>query len=217
MICSGCIHAPVYDNEGNKMEQTCPFCRTPTSSSGEETVERLKKRVEVGDANAINSIGSYYDVGSHGLPLDHTKALEFYHRAGELGNAVSYYNIGRAYGTGDGVKMDTKKATHYYELAAMGGCAHARYNLGCDEANEGNMDRAVKHWMISVSSGDPDSLENIRRMFLNGYATKDDYANALRSHQAYLDAIKSDQRDEAAAAREDYKYIENYYYTKKDV
>jgi len=29
-VCSGCIHAPVYDNQGNKVDiKTCPFCRTP--------------------------------------------------------------------------------------------------------------------------------------------------------------------------------------------
>ena len=210
IICSGCIHAPVYDHQGNVVDnQKCPFCRTPKPGSNEEVMKRLKKRMESGDANAINSIGNYYMSGQGGYPQDFSKALEFYHRAGELGNAVAYYNIGRAYGTGDGVKMDAKKATHYYELAAMGGCAHARYNLGCDEANKGNTDRALKHYIISVRSGDLDSLENIKLLYLQGHATKDDYANALRSHQAYLDAIKSDQRDEAAAARDVYKYIEN--------
>ena len=29
MICSGCVHAPVYDHEGNVLAETCPFCRTP--------------------------------------------------------------------------------------------------------------------------------------------------------------------------------------------
>ena len=32
-ICSGCIHAPVYDNQGKKVDnQKCPFCRVPTPS-----------------------------------------------------------------------------------------------------------------------------------------------------------------------------------------
>ena len=33
----------------------------------------------------------------------------------------------------------------------------------------------------------------------NGCATKDEYTQALRSYQTYLEGIKSDQRDEAAA------------------
>jgi len=36
--------------------------------------------------------------------------------------------------------------------------------------------------------------------------TKDDYAKALRAHQSYLDEVRSDQRDEAAAHSDEYKY-----------
>ena len=43
-------------------------------------------------------------------------------------------------------------------------------------------------------------------MYMDGHATKDQYANALRSHQAYLVEIKSDQRDKAAEFRNDYRY-----------
>ena len=60
--------------------------------------------------------------------------------------------------------------------------------------------------MIAVKSGYNDSLEAIRNMVTNGPATKEDYAKALRSYQAYLDEIRSDQRDEAAAADDDYTY-----------
>ena len=43
-------------------------------------------------------------------------------------------------------------------------------------------------------------------MFMNGDATKDDYAKALRVYQTYLVEIKSAQRDEAAAFNDAYKY-----------
>ena len=47
-ICSGCIHAPVYDNQGNKVtEKLCPFCRDPVLESDEANIERLNRRVEV--------------------------------------------------------------------------------------------------------------------------------------------------------------------------
>ena len=29
-ICSGCMHAPIYDDQGNEVDnEKCPFCRTP--------------------------------------------------------------------------------------------------------------------------------------------------------------------------------------------
>ena len=100
-----------------------------------------------------------------------------------------------------------KKANHYYELAAMGGCVTARHNLGNNEYLEGNMERAIKHYTISLGDGFDRSLKAIRGLYSKGYVTKDDYAKALRAYQEYLDDIRSPQRDEAAAHSADYKYI----------
>ena len=70
---------------------------------------------------------------------------------------------------------------------------------GKDENNEANMARALQHYMIAVEFGEHKSLNKIRELYMDGHATKDDYAKALRSHQEYIDSIKSDQRDRAAA------------------
>jgi len=205
VICNGCSYAPVYDDQGNEVaEKKCPFCRTPWSETREEENERVKKRVEAGDCIAINDLGNNYRDGSRGFPQDYTKALELWHRAGKLGDAMAYHSIGNAYKYGRAVKMDVEKARHYWELAAIGGISEARFNLGCLEGNTGNNEKALKHWMIATKDGDTNSLEYVKRMYGYGDATKDDYANALRSYQAYLDEIKSDQRDEAAAFKADY-------------
>ena len=83
----------------------------------------------------------------------------------------------------------------------------ARHNLGIFEKNAGNYERALKHYMIAVRSGNNESLKTIQQMYMNRYATRDDYMNGLKNYQAYLVEIKSDQRD-AAAADEEYKYYE---------
>ena len=89
----------------------------------------------------------------------------------------------------------------------MGGNEVARHNLGVVEERKGNMDRALKHHLIAVRSGNDKSLEIIKEMYSIGYATKDNYAKALRSYQTYLAEIKSNQRDEAAAFdSEEYRY-----------
>ena len=131
IICSGCIHAPVYDNQGNKVDnEKCPFCRIPTPKSTEEAIERLKKRMNAGDPLAIHNVGSYYFDESYGFTHDYTKALELWHRSAELGYARTYNSIGNSYLYGQGVEIDKKKARHYYELAAIRGCERARYTLG---------------------------------------------------------------------------------------
>ena len=68
--------------------------------------------------------------GIFGMPQDRAKTNELYLKAGELGCAVAYYNLGSAYCAGRGVGIDMKKTRHYYELAAMNGNVMARYNLG---------------------------------------------------------------------------------------
>ena len=57
-----------------------------------------------------------------------------------------------------------------------------------------------------MASGCEQSLGYIQGMFMNGTVSKEDYANALRARQAYLNEIRSDQRDEAAAFGDHYKY-----------
>jgi len=161
-ICSGCIHAPLYDDQGNEVDnQKCPFCRTPTPYTDEEVITRLIKRADANDPLAVHQLGVCYCRGLYELPKDIIKALELWHRAAELGYPQAYCGIGVVYefglGVEVGVDVDKKKAKHYYELGAMGGCEMARHNLGNIEARAGNMSRALKHWMIAVRSGRSES------------------------------------------------------------
>ena len=209
VICSGCLHAPVYDNQGNKVDifkqNECPFCRVVAPIIYDEMIERLNKRMEAEDPIAIYNQGNYYRDGRNGLPQDHTKALELWHRAAELGHAEAYSNIGYAHEHGEGVEVDKKKAIHYYERAAMRGDEIARENLGNEEIKAGNFDRALKHYMIATKGG-ADSLKKIQHLYSNGHATRDDYTKALRLYQEYLSEIKSVQRDKAAATYENCRY-----------
>ena len=204
LICNGCFFANAIRDE-NKHKQLCAFCRTPAPKSDEEKLEKLYKRVEAGDKEAIFNLGSYY-FRSGGFAQDYAKALELWHQAGELGHAAAYDNIGYAYNHGEGVDVDKKKAVYYRELAAMMGDEMARFNLGLMEKKAGNMDRAIKHYMIAARSGSNDSLINIRCLFKDGHVTKEDYTSALQAYQEYLGEIKSVQRDEAATYKEDFKY-----------
>ena len=202
--CSGCIYANATKLNDDDL---CPFCRTPAPTTQKGIVERLEKRIKVNDAIALFGLGCIYSEGQFGFPQNYEKALELWQWAGELGHAESYYNIGNAYLIGRGVQRDMKKAVYYWEQAAILGHGGGRHNLGVHEKGECNMDRALKHYMISVKDGNKMSLDAIKELYMKGYATKDDYTKALQSYQKYLGEIKSSQRDEAAAFdRDHYRY-----------
>jgi len=184
-------------------KQLCPFCRVPIRK---KELNQLQNRVKMNDEKAMYNLGCCYDDGAFGCPQDYAKALELWHRAGELGYAGAYNNIGVAYDRGTGVEVDNKTAKQYYELAAMLGHVGARYNLGLGEEYFGSKDRALKHYMIAVIGGDVDALKNIKRLYMGGHATKDDYTKALRSYQECLDEIRSEQRDKAAAYSDELRY-----------
>ena len=201
-ICSGCIHAVALRDTD---EQKCPFCRTPAADSEKETMKMVRNRVDAGDAVAMFSLGCYYSEGIRGLSHNHSEALELWHQAGELGYAEAYFNIGRAYHFGEGVERDNNRKYHYFELAAMGGVAGARHNLGVLECRAGNWDRAIKHFTIAAGAGYNDSVKHIQQLYVAGHATKEDYGRALRAYQKCLEEIRSEQRDNAAAYRDNYK------------
>jgi len=80
VIRSGCVYAPVYDNQGNEVDnEMCPFCRAEHYYVDEEFVqiERVKRRAEMNDPIAINNLGNDYLKGTNGYPQDYVKALEY--------------------------------------------------------------------------------------------------------------------------------------------
>ena len=196
VLCYGCIHAAYTADT----RQLCPFCRTPHHTSDKEYIERLKKRAEDGDAIAMHNLGGFYRIGRMGLPQDLEKAMELWLKAGGLGHGAAQSSVANAYLEGLGIERDMKKAKYYWELAAMRGDEDARHNLGVNEERAGNIDRAIKHWMIAAGAGKDSSLGAIRKCFMHGLATKDDYEKGLRAHKEAKDEMKSDHRDAAAAA-----------------
>ncbi|KAK1733467.1 Sel1-like repeat family protein [Skeletonema marinoi] len=128
---------------------------------------------------------------------DYDGAFRYANKAAELGDAGAHYQLACLYFEGKGVEKDEKKAVYHLEQAAIGGHPLARYNLGANEKNNGRMDRAVKHWIIAAALGHDASLDAVKDSFRSGLVSKEDFAAALRAHQAAVEATKSPQREAA--------------------
>ncbi|EJK56945.1 hypothetical protein THAOC_23068 [Thalassiosira oceanica] len=171
--------------------------RTPFSTDDASMLAMIEKRVHKGDAEAIYFLGQKYFYGELGLTKDIPRAIELWTEAVDLGSINAHYDLGRKYYFGNGIEEDKPMGIHHWQQAAMGGDTGSRNNLGYDEYKNGNYELAVQHWMISAKMGHEKSLNNIKDMFTEGYATKAQYAESLLGYQDAVQEMKSPQREEA--------------------
>lgn len=196
--------------EQSQHKIVCPFCRAIQLDAHEERNKLTWNRcTEFNDAEAWNDVAVSHYEGSNGFPVDRTKAMELMMRAGELGCSSAYANIGNAYFGIEGYEYpdldkDKQKALHFWQLAAMKGDARSRHNLGGLDLEAGNVNRAMKHFMVAVRAGYDISLSMVQQGFTKGDVTKDDYESTLRAYQNSRDEAKSEQRDKAIAFRTRY-------------
>ena len=156
------------------------------------------------DCHAYNFMGTAYLYAKCGCDADSVRASELFLKAGKLGSSDGYCNLGNLYtghegedGT-SGVEPDNKKAQYYYELAAIKGHSHARYFVGEMEVENGNVKRGYQHYLIAAKSGYDVALNLLKKGYKEGHVTKDEYAEAIRSHRISVDLMKSPEREEAA-------------------
>ena len=187
-ICRGCVYSFGQSGNGDK----CPFCNSDRAGKTvEEDVEDNMKRAEANDADSIWLMAGYYYRGLGGLQQDHTKAMELYNRAAELGCSKANLTLADVFRE----EGNMKKAKLYYEAAAMAGYEVARSNLGGMEANAGNMDRAVRHWTIAASSGHYFAMHHLRRAFEHGIVSRESINSTLAAYNNSCAEFRSEARD----------------------
>ena len=89
-----------------------------------------------GDRVAQYNMGVLYDSGL-GVPIDKTRAFEWYRKAAAQGFAQAQNNLGRMFYMGDAVPPDYAKAEAYFLQAAAQGVAFSHFFLGMIYAGGG--------------------------------------------------------------------------------
>ena len=92
----------------------------------ERALDCYQKAADLGNAEAVWYIGSFYEEGS-GVEQNDALALDYYHKSAEQGDADAWMSIAYFHLRGKGVEEDHAKALEYYEKAASLGS-----NLACD-------------------------------------------------------------------------------------
>ncbi|KAK1733146.1 hypothetical protein QTG54_016123 [Skeletonema marinoi] len=195
IICNGCVYSNDSRIYQEKLVYACPFCRHLDPKTKDEEIKNIMKRVNANDPAALLQMGlRRYEDG------DNDSAFKFVKKSAELGDAGAHYQLACFYFEGKGVQKDVKKEVYHLEQAAIGGHAKARWNLGAVEKKNCRMGRAIKHMIIAAKLGHDDSLDALRNGFRGGLVSKEDFASALRAHQAAVEATKSSQREAAEEA-----------------
>ena len=202
-ICNGCNVA-----SQKRGRSDCPFCRTPLPKYDAGKLAMIMTRVKKKDPEAIDHLGEIYYHGMMPglLQMDMQKAVGLWEEAAELGSIGALYNLGTAYYFGNGVQENKAKGAQFWTKAALQGCGAARYIIGIIEGGHGNYDSAVRHFLIAAKMGSKGSVEKIKEMFMEGFATKGQYAQALSGYQDAVEESQSQDRDEAKRVLESSSY-----------
>ena len=197
LVCNGCLYANMRREFEGRLQHACPFCRQPQPKTQAEADRNEMRRIEANDPVAMQQLGSKrYREGDYG------SAFTFYTKAAELGDVDAHCQLSTMYRKGEGVEKDEEKETYHLEEAAIGGHPLARYNLANNEwRNNNRIERAVKHYIIAANLGDDRSIKQLKECYAHGLVSKEDFAAALRAHQATVDATESPQREASAKAK----------------
>ncbi len=117
---------------------------------------------------ALYGVASCYSNGI-GITVDYAKAVEYYKKAADLGDAAAENNLGSCYKNGyGGLEKNNKEAFSWYQKAANKGYREAQKNLGiCYENGYGveiSITKAKKCYQKAANKGDESAKSSLNRL-----------------------------------------------------
>lgn len=189
-MCIGCMSSVLKSGS-----IACPFCRS-SMGGNEDFIAKLQKRASLGDSSGMHNLGIEYYKGRC-CKRDTGKAMELFHQAAQRGSVPSHALLGTIYTKGENGVERCEEKSNYHELhAAIGGHLICRNNIAFTDIQNGYTDRAMKHLLIAASDGYKPALQSVKKCYTLNLVSKEDFANALRAHQATLDAFSSRERED---------------------
>lgn len=104
--------------------------------------------------------------------------------AAEQGDAVSQFNLGLMYDTGEDVTQDYQEAVRLYRLAAAQGVANAQFNLAVMYAHGYGVGQdcqeAIRLYQALAEQGEADAQTKLGLIYAKGQGVTQDYQEAMR-------------------------------------
>ncbi len=132
-----------------------------------------------------------YDFGRNGKSKDKAKAVYYYTKAAEAGNALAQLNLGVCYEYGDGIRKNEKKAVALYVAASERGNAMAQCNLGYCYFNGVGVGKdavkAVLWYTKAAQASNARAMNNLGYCYENGQGVKKDVRRAFEWYKRAAD------------------------------
>ena len=142
-------------------------------------------------AKACNLVGHEYASGFDSAK-DYTKAMQWYRKAADLGDAEGQYNVAGLYRWGDGVPKSVSEAEKWYLKAAEGGYSSAWNSLGDiyrdgAEGVEKDYAKAMYWYRKDADEGHSWSQYEVGQMYENGEGVSKSIPEAKKWYQKAAD------------------------------
>ena len=160
---------------------------------------------------AQNMLGNCYYNGQ-GVEQSYEKAVIWYKKAAEQGNANAQCSLGYCYDEGQGVKLSHEKAVYWFQKAAEQGYASAQCNLGvCYDNGQGveqSYEQAAYWYKKSAEQGDSDAQFSLAVCYENGEGVEQSYEKAVYWYKKSAEQGDSDAQYNLALCYENGKGVE---------
>jgi TPR repeat protein len=151
----------------------------PKTASGASRPDQAAAQ-SAADAMRV-ALAHYHETG--GAVQDYAKAMVYFRKAADDGNAPAMYYIAALYEIGRGVPSDCQQAMAWYLKAADAGDAPAMTRAGfLYEHGRGvaqDYQRALAWYRKAADAGNPDAMTSIGFLYCRGHGVAKDYEQAM--------------------------------------
>jgi TPR repeat protein len=184
-----------------------------TQESGanpEEGLKWLQQAADSGLSQAFYDLGVVYANGVTGT-TDMTKAMDYFRKGADNGNADCQTSMGMLYQAGDripsGVKADPVEAVKWYRLAAEQNHTEAIQHLGMmyvtGQGVTADAAEGARWFLKGAELGNADCRWGLGQCYWDGKGVPKDVVQAISLFSVAVDGTENPEQKQAMAARRD--------------
>jgi TPR repeat protein len=136
-------------------------------SSPDKTLKDMRQAAELGELDAAANLGTFYELGRQGLPVDRQQAIHWFTLAANQGNASAQDRLGTLYMNTPGTETEglawLEKAAEQNRVLSQSLLGH--WHLGITSGSKFNYDLAVKWLTRAAGNSHTESTLSLAQLY----------------------------------------------------